>query len=301
MSAGNLYVYYTTYPNGVSQKHSYQQTNIIKFEAQRAKLTLQGTAAVDGYVDGQFAFSEYDGNLRIAATADMLDGTALNNVYVLDKDLRPIGLLKGLAPGERIYSVRYIGKMAYLVTFRQVDPLFAIDLSDPRAPKLLGQLKIPGFSEYLHPIDDKTLLGIGRGANAQGVESGLKLSLFDVSDPLSPKETHVYNFGASGSYSEALYNHKAVLFNAQRQLMAFPAAISTQNNRQDAYVVFRFDKQKGFTLEKSITHTAQNPHGAFHIINRGVYIGDTLYTFSADQIASHNLDTFADKGICELK
>lgn len=106
-----------------------------------------------------------------------------NNLYVLDSGMRQIGRLEGLAPGERIYSVRYLGEMAYVVTFRETDPLFAIDLSDPRAPKVLGQLKIPGFSEYLHPLDDGLLLGIGQSVDERGTANGVKLSMFDVSDP----------------------------------------------------------------------------------------------------------------------
>ena len=299
MSADNLYVYYDSWRGSVSDSESYRRTGIVKFSA-GGKLDLMGTAWIDGYVDGQFAFSELDGNLRVAATAEYPVKGVSNNLYVLDSGMRQIGRLEGLAPGERIYSVRYLGEMAYVVTFRETDPLFAIDLSDPRAPKVLGQLKIPGFSEYLHPLDDGLLLGIGQSVDERGTANGVKLSMFDVSDPLNPKELYVYNFGGEGVWAEALSNHKAVLFDEERSLFGF--AVDTGFGRiVSRYYVFSYGKDAdGFTLKAKISHDDFGPN-AFSGVNRGLYIGNTLYTFSPDWIVSYDLDSFTRKEILRLK
>lgn len=302
MSEDNLYVYYQTansdLQSGVS---SYTTTNIVKIGANGADLSLGRTGHVDGYVYGQFAFSEYKGNLRVATTADYPSGKSSNNVYVLDKNMRQVGALTGLAPGESIYSVRYMDDRAYLVTFRQVDPLFAIDLSNPEKPRLLGQLKIPGFSEYLHPVDKNTLIGIGQSADNNGQTDGLKLSMFDVSNPASPKELHVYNLGGQGSWSEALDNHRAVLFDARSNLIAFPADIRSAGTNEQTYFVFRFSKSDGFTLEKEIIHGDDERVDSFEEVQRGLYIGDTLYTFSPSYIVSYDLGTFERKDSVKLK
>ena len=299
MSTDNLYVYYDSWRGSVSDSESYRRTGIVKFSA-GGKLDLMGTAWIDGYVDGQFAFSEFDGNLRVAATAEYPVKGVSNNLYVLDSGMRQIGRLEGLAPGERIYSVRYLGEMAYVVTFRETDPLFAIDLSNPRAPKVLGQLKIPGFSEYLHPLDDGLLLGIGQSVDERGTANGVKLSMFDVSDPLNPKELYVYNFGGEGVWAEALSNHKAVLFDEERSLFGF--AVDTGFGRiVSRYYVFSYGKDAdGFTLKAKISHDDFGPN-AFSGVNRGLYIGNTLYTFSPDWIVSYDLDSFTRKEILRLK
>ncbi|MEM1483396.1 beta-propeller domain-containing protein [Oscillospiraceae bacterium PP1C4] len=301
MSAHSLYVYDTLYKDYVENNQSYQDTNIIKFDVDKTKLTLGKTGKVSGYTDGQFAFSEYKGNLRVATTADLTNGKSSNNVYVLNENMQQIGALEGLAPEERIYSVRYLEDMAYVVTFRETDPLFAIDLSNPQSPKLLGQLKIPGFSEYLHPVDAHTLLGIGQSANSSGVTDGLKLSLFDVSDPLNPKELNVYNLGGQGSDSAALYNHKAVMFHPEQKLVGFSAFVYNASGGQPAYYLFRYDREKGFTLEKSIGIGDAAPYTAFSDVTRSLYIGNTLYAFSPEAVTSYDLKTFAQVQTLPLK
>lgn len=300
MSPDSLYVYYGSWRGTASESESYQRTGIVKFSAGDGGLDLMGTAWVDGYVDGQFAFSELDGNLRVATSAEYPVKGASNNLYVLDGGMRLIGSLEGLAPGERIYSVRYLGEMAYVVTFRETDPLFAIDLSNPRAPKVLGQLKIPGFSEYLHPLGDGLLLGIGQSVDERGTANGVKLSMFDVSDPLAPKELYVYNFGGEGVWAEALFNHKAVLFDEKRSLFGF--AVDTGFGRiVSSYYVFSYGRDAdSFTLKAKISHDDFGPN-AFSGVNRGLYIGDTLYTFSPDWIVSYDLGNFTRKEILPLK
>lgn len=300
MSTDNLYVYYKSWRNAACDSESYRRTGIVKFSASGGGLALEGTAWVDGVVDGQFAFSELDGNLRVATSAEYPVKGPSSSIYVLDRNMKLIGSLEGLAPGERIYSVRYLGEMAYIVTFRETDPLFAIDLSNPRAPKVLGQLKIPGFSEYLHPLGDGLLLGIGQSVDERGVTSGIKLSMFDISDPLTPKELYVYNFGSEGLWAEALSNHKAVLLDEKRSLFGF--AVDAGAGRViSSYYVFSYGKDAdGFTLRAKISHDTLGQSG-FSNVNRGLYIGDVLYTFSPDWIASYSLDDFSQKDVLRLQ
>jgi len=144
------------------------------------------------------------------------EGEPSNSVYVLTPDGRIAGALEGLAPGERIYAARLLGKTLYLVTFRQVDPLFAIDLTNPAAPRVLGLLKTPGFSEYLHPVDADRLLGVG------AYERGLKIALFDISNPTQPRE--VSNITATGLHSPAFYDHHAFAYSPELRLAMVPAA-----------------------------------------------------------------------------
>ena len=299
MSRENLYVYGGSYRPEAKGGESYETTSILRFSVDGSRLALRASGIVDGFVDGQFAFSERDGNLRVAATASLPDGSTSNNLYVLGPGLKPVGALTGLAPGERIYAVRYLDEVAYLVTFRQTDPLFAVDLSDPARPRLLGQLKIPGFSEYLHPLKDGLLLGVGQSADQNGVTDGLKLSLFDISDPTAPKELHVYNFG-SGSYSDALQNHKAVLFDEQNGLFGLPVLTRDASSKERAYDVFSWDREKGFTLLARVNHTDLSVVSQFGTVERGLTIGGTLYTFSPDWIVSYSLEDYQRKGKVQL-
>jgi inhibitor of cysteine peptidase len=235
---------------------------------------------------------------------------------VLDAQMKKIGALEDLAVGERIYSVRYRGKTAYVVTFRQVDPLFVIDLSDPKRPTVKGELKIPGFSEYLHPIDDNTLVGLGMNTTTTKyggvVQDGMKLSLFDVSDPVAPRETASLLLGNMGSYSEAIDNHRAFLYYPQQRLIGLPAVIYTTSGATagdpwsgersvsfSGYLVIRVNKD-GFEIAGTIP--SEDEQQGFHrydynnAIERGLYIGKTLYTVSSARLRAFSLDTFAEIG-----
>jgi uncharacterized secreted protein with C-terminal beta-propeller domain len=237
-------------------------TGIYIFDLDGLNIRLRATAEVPGRLLDQFAIEELDGHLVVATTVApvkfqttryviiqplprgeavvisqdgrpvatippppppapppaiyMTEGEPSNSVYVLTPDGRIAGALEGLAPGERIYAARILGKTLYLVTFRQVDPLFAIDLSDPAAPRVLGLLKIPGFSEYLHPVDADRLLGVG------AYERGLKIALFDISNPTQLRE--VSNITATGLHSPVFYDHHAFAYSPELRLTMVPAA-----------------------------------------------------------------------------
>ncbi len=212
------------------------QTLVQKFQADGYDATYQAQATVPGQVLNQFSMDEYDGYFRVATTTrdPQQWSNSENNVFVYGPDLQLAGSLANIAPGEQIYSARFLGSRAYLVTFQQLDPFFVVDLSDPAAPKVLGDLKIPGFSDYLQPYDDNHIIGIGKDTtpnlqeNGMPIPGGLKIALFDVTNPAQPVELSRYELPA-GSDSEALYDHKALLFSLSKHLLALPVTSSVLN------------------------------------------------------------------------
>ena len=222
--------------------------------------------------------------------------------------MKAAGKLKGLAPGETIFAARFMGDKAYLVTFETMDPLFVIDLSNPKKPKVLGELKIPGFSNYLHPLDDKHLLGIGQDTEAGEFEGrefistkGLKLAIFDVSNVNKPKEKYSVVLGSRGSWSEALYDHKAVFFH--KGVLAVPAGL-TKGKDWDVNLYFQgalfyaINAEKGIEELGRIAHTPANEQedGTYYWpqanVRRIVQIGEVYYTFSDSQVMAHKADSF---------
>ncbi len=194
--------------------------------------------AVPGRVINQFAMDEHDDHLRIATTRserwsrflqDEDRPPSTNNLYVLNDDMEQVGAVTGLAPGEQIYSVRFMQGRAYMVTFETIDPLFVIDVSDHQNPQVLGELKIPGFSNYLHPYDEDHIIGFGRDTKVDEYgrvrRQGLKLSLFDVSDVSSPKEVDVEFIGDERASSIAEHDHHAFLFSKEKNLLVIPVTL----------------------------------------------------------------------------
>ena len=231
-----------------------------------------------------------------------------NNIYVLDLNLNDVGSLEDLALGERIFAARFLGNRAYLVTFRQVDPLFVIDLSNPGDPHVLGQLKIPGFSDYLHPYDESHIIGIGKDVAVEGraVPRGVKLSLFDVSDVKNPVEKAQHIISGEGTQSEALQDHKAFLFSKEKNLLVIPILLTKnwEYTYQGAYV-FDLTPKEGFQLKGRITHADgndKNPYWYFSpsSIRRTLYIGGTLYTISSGMVKATDLDSMGEVASLDL-
>ena len=236
VSQDNLYVANTVYDRDTFSDWDWSideaESHVFKFELNNGRINFDGRGEVPGRILNQFSMDENDGYFRIATTkGNIWDGRdpSTNNVYVLDSNMKQVGELEGLAPGEEIKSARFVGDRLYMVTFVQVDPLFVIDLKDPRNPDLLGQLKIPGFSEYIHPYDENHIIGFGRETSLSDKGNvqleGFKMSLFDVTDPTNPEQKFVEVIGDNGTYSELLYNHKALLFDKEKDLLAFPINI----------------------------------------------------------------------------
>lgn len=287
-------------------------TELYKFLLVDGTVNYSAKGSVPGRVLNQFSMDAYDGHYRIATTSgETWDDTSQNNLYVLDSTMAIKGKLEGLAPGERIFSARFVGERAYLVTFKQVDPFYVIDLKDPRLPKVLGYLKIPGFSDYLHPYDSNTVIGFGKDTleTANGpIVGGIKIAMFDVTDVSKPVEKSKIVLGSSGSYSEVLYNHKALLFSKEKNLFALPVTLYSglgMENRfsfQGAYV-YSVNPATGFVLRGTSTHLTQPEiddsilkwYDTSKNISRIIWSGSNLYSLSEYGIKSHDLSTMAEK------
>ncbi|MCX7842856.1 MAG: beta-propeller domain-containing protein [Clostridia bacterium] len=330
-SAQNLYVAVTNHSGSAERKiapgwaGNAANTLVYKFSLTADSATYLCKGEVPGTILNQFSMDENGKYFRIATTKGDSwrndEFTSQNNVYVLDEMLNITGKLENLAPGERIYSVRFMGDRAYVVTFKTVDPLFAIDLKDPSSPKVLGALKIPGYSDYLHPYDDRHIIGFGKDTveiKGSAYYLGMKLAIFDVSDVSNPKEKFTQKIGDRGTESELLHNHKALLFSKEKNLLAFPVTLMEIKNSsekvkegfpqygqftfQGAYV-YNIDMEKGFTLKGRITHISDEEYAkagsqwydSNKNIQRIIYIGDNLYTLSNSMIKANQLNDLKEK------
>ncbi|MFP4568181.1 MAG: beta-propeller domain-containing protein [Candidatus Woesearchaeota archaeon] len=280
-----------------------ENTLIHKINVHEGKFDFEAAGKVPGYIYGQFALDEYEGILRVASTIrqgtvvnDEYDGfdwqsrsPAMNNVYTLDGDMNIIGSLEGLAPTESIFSARYVGDRLYLVTFRQVDPFFVIDLSDPSNPVDLGELKITGYSRYLHPFDEDTIIGIGREGTESGRLLGLKISLFDVGDVSNPRELVTYVSDESTASSSAEWEHKAFLFSKEKELLVIPTQNRDWRNPENNYagaLVFKINKEE--ILARGIIDHEQGKN-FWGGVERSLYIEDALFTKSANLLRINSL------------
>jgi inhibitor of cysteine peptidase len=274
-----------------SASTSDQETTILhKISIHTGNVTYIAQGEIPGHILNQFSMDEHNGFFRIATTSGNNWGEGSqtsNNIYILDETLNQVSKIENIAPGESIYAARFLGDRAYLVTFVQVDPLFTVDLSDPYNPRILGELKIPGYSEYLHPYDATHIIGIGKevdpsidadkvhtpGAIYYTAILGLKLALFDVSDIENPIEIDKIVIGDRGTDSPALYDHKAFLFDREKGLLVIPVSLYeiTQEDKdryaasngteelfgqftfQGAYI-YRLSLDNGFEYKGRITH-----------------------------------------------
>ncbi|WP_170289720.1 beta-propeller domain-containing protein [Cytobacillus depressus] len=323
MSKNNLYLAVTNYESSLLGDNQ-SKTTVYKFTVNGMEVEFKKSAEVPGNVLNQFSMDEYNGHFRIATTKGQVWNDrkpSANNLYILDENLTQVGKLEDLAKGERIYSARFMNDRIYIVTFRETDPLFVIDGKDPKNPQVLGELKIPGFSNYLHPIDDNHLLGFGydtkvlsgKGAGNQPIilTDGVKLSIFDVTDMKNPQEKFTEIIGGRGTYSPLNYDHKAMLFDKKNHLFAFPISVYQNSKKsefesiyefQGAYV-YNIDLQSGFSLKAKITH--QDPKAPYeeweNNIQRLMYIGDSLYATSPEKISSYERHSLKKEGELSLK
>lgn len=288
-------------------------TEILKFDISGEKLEYKTKGKVKGVALNQFSVDEYNGYLRIATTNGNFQ-SAENNLYVLDSDMVIVGFIEGLAKGETIKSVRFMGDTGYVVTFEQTDPLFVIDLKNPEKPEVLGELKIPGFSNYLHPVTENYLLGIGVNGDENGAGNGMKVSLFDVSDKKNPKEVAKFEVLPQENSDNlwgwldcvAYYDHKAVCWDSKNLIMYIPYTLTTEymHTEDNSYrsefsstqnvIALQVDVKEG-KLKNLNNYIAKNTNTAYNndVVNRVTYIGDTVYSYSQDgsEICSFNKET----------
>lgn len=286
-STENLYVAKARNVYDADTRMSFgSDTKILKFSLDNGNIEFKAEADIEGGINNQFSMDEQNGYFRIATTVGKtynMDNSTSNSLYILDDKLKEVGRLDGIAKGEKIYSVRYAGDRAYVVTFKEIDPLFVIDLSNPRNPKILGELKIPGYSTYLHPYDETHLIGFGYDTKPNStdtgiVNDGLKMSMFDITDFNNPKEMFIVKIGDNRTSSLLTSDHKALLFDKEKNLIAFPISTYENGRREYKAQVYDIDLAKGFTLRGEIKHEEKTNDDDF---SKKYY---TKYNFSIDRI-----------------
>lgn len=266
VSSNAMYLYHSDW------SASRELTKISKISFEDGVMKTGETTSVNGYLNDKFAINEQGGYLYVLPTSDT-GSQPVNSLHVLDKDMNEVGVINEIARGESIYAARFVGKYVYFITYRQTDPLFVADISNPTAPKLLGELEVSGFSEYLHMWDDTHVLGIGYGDSQQ---SKIKLTMFDVSDPTKPVEVNQKLIDSSESWSnEFVYNYKAILADPEKNLIGFTA---------NDYYLFSYDSENGFSLLEQQALTYKNTEGY-----RGIYKDNDFYVAGNGEIKHFKL------------
>ncbi len=279
-------------------------TVISRLEINNGKIEYKASGEIDGQLENQFFIDEYKEHFRFVTTVsdvtvsttqfantdqqiESYSSTTSARLTVLDGNLEKTGEIKDLAPDERVYSVRFMGDTAYFVTFRQVDPLFSADLSDPANPKIIGKLKIPGFSEYMYPYGDGMLLGFGQDADESTGRTGdLKLSMFDISDPANVSENNKSIIDGY-NYSPALYDHKAMLVSKDKNLIGF---LALDDYGREKYLIYSYD-DGAFVLKATLD--AFNDEQYFDIDVRGIFINDGFYVISYNSFKVFDINDFS--------
>lgn len=309
MNLRNLYVARQNW----NYEDSAYSTDLFRFTIDGASINYTGMGAVDGYIINQYSMDEHEGFFRVATTTVDRDWNETNNLFILDEKLSVVGSVTGLAEGETIRSVRFSGDTGYVVTFEQTDPLFVIDLSDPTAPEVLGELKIPGFSEYLHVIGDGLLLGVGRhtaelysrdeygNETVEGVtDKGLKVSIFDVSDPANPKELHTKVFGSGWEvYSEVSYNPRSLMVDMDKGVVGLPVNNNGSSDFEHKYWAgFALLRVSGDGI-KVLSELGGSESYAYN--QRLIYIGDTLYLAMNDSLTAYSYENYKELASLTMK
>jgi len=341
MSRDSIYIAQTIWErvedvtwNGLTVLPSQQLTAVHRIRVDGLNMEYIAKGVVPGYVLNQFSMDEFEGFFRIATTSvkelsDELGRHAeVNNIYVLDPDMNVIGALEDLAPGERIHSARFMGDKCYVVTFKKVDPLFVIDLSSPADPRVLGRLKIPGYSDYLHPFGEGLLIGVGK-ETVEAEEGdfawyqGVKVSLFDVRELDNPTEISKLTIGDRGTDSPVLRDHKAFLLDVGRGLLVMPVLVAKIDpsdypygvpaNAYGEYVwqgayVLGISAEDGIEVLGRIEHLEDEGEmlksGYYfeskYSVKRALYINDVLYTISEGLVKANDISTLQELNALNL-
>ncbi len=273
-------------------------TIIHRFELNRGSPVWRQSMSAQGTLLNQFSLDDYQGHLRVATTVEEYRSSGFqtsSSITIFDQSGTITGEITGIAPTERIFAARFIGDRCYLVTFRQIDPFFVIDLADPKNPKILGELKIPGYSDYLHPFDDTHIIGIGKDTEETAwggfTTTGVKAALFDVSDVTNPTLKDSVTIGGSGSDSEILRDHKAFYFNPKTGVMVLPITVAQGYGVgyvwQGSYI-YEITPEDGFTLRGTVPqYRGDEPPDISRwptAVKRSLTIGDLLATISENAV-----------------
>jgi inhibitor of cysteine peptidase len=287
-----------------------EKTVIHRIGIQGQDLKYKARGEVPGRVLNRYSMDEYNGNFRIATTKGWSwssgEGQSKNIVSVLDMALETTGILDNIAPGEQVYSARFMGAKCYLVTFRQVDPFFVIDLHDANNPEILGELKIPGYSSYLHPYDENHIIGLGKNGSL------IKLALFNVTDVKNPTELDSVTVGSSYSDSPALDDPHAFMFSREKNLLVIPITGYDYNRERSTSGAYVFDisPENGITQKGHVDHETGNPdeydyygynYYSSNQVKRSFIIEDVLYTVSDTMMKANAIDGLGELAVVELK
>lgn len=289
-SEDNMYIAFSKSNYAENYEMIDSKTDILKFNLNNGKIIFDSKTVVDGIVNNQFSMDEEANFFRIATTIGNVDNINQNtssNLYILNEKLEKVGEITGIAPNEKIYSVRYTEDKAYIVTFKQTDPLFVIDLSNPTMPKILGELKIPGYSIYLHPYDENHIIGFGYDTTANGnriTTNGLKMVMFDITEYNNPKEMFKVTISGKNAYSELEYNHKALLYSKEKNIIGFPIISYGNSKTKTSFQIYNIDLNNGFIMKGEIL-------GDNQIIERVVFANKMYYALSKNKIKVVDMET----------
>ena len=312
----SIYSYYDTLSWFFEDENIHEATTVHKFNLYPDSIETDyaGSGVVKGNIVNQFSLDEYEEHLRIATTIGWSEYNTLSILKENDSELVVTGTIDHIAPSENIRSVRFNKDKGFIVTFRQTDPLFVLDLSHPEDPSILGELKIPGFSTYIHLLDDEHLLSIG-------IEfENVILQIFDITDPNNPTLKHKESINTYGSYSEATYNHLAFNYFAEKKILAIPMSIcgsyyyensnyeEAENRDFQGLMVFNVSIDDGFNKLGSISHTEdmnQNEDDYYYgcydwysnpasFVKRSIFMDDYLYSISQTKIKIAQLDNLEE-------
>lgn len=305
VSENNLYIISKNY----SRYWSIKDSTIYRFSLKNGDVLASGSVKVDGSLKNQFSIDEYDGKLRVATTVNVnnfeidekldLMGAPVekyeNRILIFNEDLEKIGEIENLIEDEEIYSVRFIGNVGYIVTFKEIDPLWVVDLSDPTNPTVKGELEIPGYSSYLHPWDETHIIGFGCNVEDNGYgglrNDTIKLSMFDISDLENPKEVFNISFDHKNAYSNVFEDHKTLFINKVKNLIGFPVNWFSNVNDYNStgLILYRVDLENNKFEE--ISNLTSKGYG---YVQRGIYIGDYIYCLYTDRIEKYDINTFEE-------
>ena len=281
-------------------------TDIHKFDISDPDTTeYLATGRVEGFLLNQFAMDEHKGMLRVASTTqpawwgrEFESQSMITVLAQVEGDLAEVGLVDGLGKTEQIYSVRFMGDVAYVVTFRQTDPLYTVDLSDPTSPEVVGELKILGYSAYLHPLGDGLLLGVGQDATETGRTQGTQISVFDVSNPADPRQVDKLTL-SKGSNSEVEYDHHAFLYWEPTGLVMIPVQQYWWDSEKESAFIgaigLEVDSDGDLHEIRRVAHPGNEDWDWRARIHRSIVIGDSVYTISSKGIMKSDLADLAEQ------